>query len=79
MVEQRLPNPFIPGHARSASRRIPPRRWVSAFGETIKSYVEKGKDLHELTALSLAIAGWLRYLLGVGDDGKAISRFPPTR
>ena len=28
--------------------------------------------LHELTALSLAIAGWLRYLLGVGDDGKAI-------
>ena len=34
--------------------------------------MEKGKDLHELTALSLAIAGWLRYLLGVGDDGKAI-------
>ena len=34
--------------------------------------MEKGRDLHELIALSLAIAGWLRYLLGVGDDGKAI-------
>lgn len=77
VVEQRLPNPFMPDSpqriATDTSQKVGIR-----FGETIKSYVEKGKDLHELTALSLAIAGWLRYLLGVGDDGKP-SRFPPTR
>ena len=71
VVEQRLPNPFMPDSpqriATDTSQKVGIR-----FGETIKSYVEKGKDLHELTALSLAIAGWLRYLLGVGDDGKAI-------
>lgn len=71
VVEQRLPNPFMPDSpqriATDTSQKVGIR-----FGETIKSYVEKGKDLHELTALSLAIAGWLRYLLGVGDDGKVI-------
>ena len=71
VVEQRLPNPFMPDSpqriATDTSQKVGIR-----FGETIKSYVEKGRDLHELTALSLAIAGWLRYLLGVGDDGKAI-------
>lgn len=71
VVEQRLPNPFMPDSpqriATDTSQKVGIR-----FGETIKSYVEKGKDLHELTALSLAIAGWLRYLLGVGDDGNAI-------
>ena len=67
----RLPNCFLPDTpqriATDTSQKLSIR-----FGETIKSYVEKGRDLHELTALSLAIAGWLRYLLGVGDDGKAI-------
>ena len=71
VVEQRLPNPFMPDSpqriATDTSQKVGIR-----FGETIKSYVEKGRDLHELTALSLAIAGWLRYLLGVGDDGKTI-------
>ena len=71
VVEQRLPNPFMPDSpqriATDTSQKVGIR-----FGETIKSYAEKGRDLGELTALSLAIAGWLRYLLGVGDDGKAI-------
>ena len=59
VVEQRLPNPFMPDSpqriATDTSQKVGIR-----FGETIKSYVEKGRDLHELTALSLAIAGWLR-------------------
>lgn len=38
------------------------------FGETIKSYVDSGRDLSSLTALPLAIAGWLRYLLAVDDN-----------
>ena len=42
------------------------------FGETIKSYVAEGRDLNDLVSIPLAIAGWMRYLLGVGDDGNPI-------
>ena len=48
VVEQRLPNPFMPDSpqriATDTSQKVGIR-----FGETIKSYVEKGRDLHELT------------------------------
>ena len=42
------------------------------FGETIKSYVSEGRDMSNLVALPLAIAGWMRYLLAVDDEGKAM-------
>ena len=41
------------------------------FGETIKSYVAEGRDLNTLVSIPLAIAGWLRYLLAVDDNGNA--------
>ena len=40
------------------------------FGETIKAYVAKYGDSSRLTANPLGIAGWLRYMLAVDDDGK---------
>ena len=40
------------------------------FGETVKAYVEKYGDASRLTAIPLGIAGWLRYLLAVDDEGK---------
>ena len=44
------------------------------FGETIKSYVASDSlDIHSLTAIPLAIAGWLRYLLAVDDEGKEMN------
>lgn len=39
------------------------------FGETIKSYVKKYGTAESLTAIPLAIAGWLRYMLAVDDFG----------
>lgn len=39
------------------------------FGETIKAYVAKFGDASRLTAIPLGIAGWLRYMLGVDDQG----------
>lgn len=69
VVEQRLPNPFMPDApqriATDTSQKVGIR-----FGETIKSYVSEGRSMDGLTALPLAIAGWLRYLLGVDDEGK---------
>ena len=39
------------------------------FCETIKAYVKKFGDASRLTAIPLGIAGWLRYMLGVDDEG----------
>ena len=70
VMEQRLPNPFMPDTpqriATDTSQKIPIR-----FGETIKSYMaDPGRDPQQLKAIPLALAGWLRYLLGVDDEGK---------
>ena len=65
VVTERLPNPFMPDApqriATDTSQKVGIR-----FGETIKSYVKLGR-VDELNAIPLAIAGWLRYMLGVDD------------
>lgn len=68
VMEARLPNPYIPDTpqriATDTSQKIPIR-----FGETIKAYMQDAdRDPGSLVAVPLAIAGWLRYLLGVDDD-----------
>ena len=70
VIDQRLPNPFIPDMpqriATDTSQKVPIR-----FGETIKSYMARSDlDVTSLTYIPLAIAGWLRYLLAVDDEGK---------
>ena len=68
VLEQRLPNPFIPDMpqriATDTSQKI-----VIRFGETIKAYAANPeRSVKNLTGIPLAIAGWLRYLLAVDDD-----------
>ena len=46
------------------------------FGETIKAYVQKFGDASQLTAIPLGIAGWLRYMLGVDDEGNTYELAP---
>ncbi|MCR5684189.1 MAG: mannitol dehydrogenase family protein, partial [Lachnospiraceae bacterium] len=47
------------------SQKVPIR-----FGETILSYASSDSlDVKSLTFIPLAIAGWMRYLLGVDDEG----------
>ena len=54
------------------SQKVPIR-----FGETIKSYLaDPARDAGSLKAIPLAIAGWLRYLLGVDDKGEAFEISP---
>ncbi|MBQ9305066.1 MAG: mannitol dehydrogenase family protein, partial [Butyrivibrio sp.] len=69
VIEQRLVNRALPDTpqriATDTSQKVPVR-----FGETLKSYIRLGLDTSKLVALPLAIAGWLRYLLGVDDNGK---------
>lgn len=46
------------------------------FGETIKAYVAKYGDASRLTAIPLGIAGWLRYMLAMDDEGKSYELAP---
>ena len=69
VVRQRLPNPFIPDTpqriATDTSQKVAIR-----YGETIKAYIASPTlDIQSLKAIPLAIAGWLRYLLAVDDNG----------
>lgn len=45
------------------------KKFQFVFGETIKSYVKAGKNLNSLIGIPLAVAGWLRYLLAIDDNG----------
>ena len=76
VIDQRFPNPFMPDTpqriAMDTSQKISIR-----FGETIKAYAERpGMDPKALTFIPLAIAGWLRYLLAVDDEGKPFTCSP---
>ena len=76
VLTARLPNPFMPDTpqriATDTSQKLSIR-----FGETIKAYIASPD--HDVTALKLiplVQAGWLRYLLGVDDEGKAFELSP---
>lgn len=75
VIEERLPNPFMPDTpqriATDTSQKVAIR-----FGETIKSYIKMKGDAKDLKAIPLAIAGWLRYLLAVDDDGRKFECSP---
>lgn len=73
VIGVRIPNPFMPDTpqriATDTSQKVGIR-----YGETIKAYTEKYGNAKKLEAIPLAIAGWLRYLLAVDDEGKAFER-----
>ncbi len=76
VVNVRLPNPFMPDTpqriACDTSQKIPIR-----FGETIKSYMaDPSRDPRDLKAIPLAVAAWIRYLLGVDDQGRPMEISP---
>lgn len=74
VLTQRFPNPFLPDTpqriATDTSQKIAVR-----YGETIKAYLASDAlDVSTLTFIPLALAGWLRYLLGVDDNLKPFER-----
>ena len=76
VINKRLENPFIPDSpqriATDTSQKVGIR-----FGETIKTYASR-EDLNveDLKYIPLAIAGWLRYLLGINDKGEKFELSP---
>lgn len=76
VLRKRLPNPFLPDTpqriACDTSQKLPVR-----FGETLKARLKR-KDLgvEDLVCIPLVFAGWLRYLMGVDDQGQAFEPSP---
>ena len=71
VLTKRLPNPFMPDTpqriATDTSQKLSIR-----FGETIKSHLERG-TAKDLKYIPLVLAGWLRYLLAVDDNGNVFT------
>ncbi len=75
VLQQRLPNPFLPDSpqriATDTSQKLAIR-----FGETIKSWIEQGREPDQLRLIPLIFAGWCRYLMGIDDQGEPFSVSP---
>ena len=72
----RFPNPFMPDTpqriATDTSQKLAVR-----FGETIKAYQASPQlDVKDLKKIPLVFAGWLRYLMGIDDKGRAFQLSP---
>ncbi|MDR1931418.1 MAG: mannitol dehydrogenase family protein [Spirochaetales bacterium] len=76
VLKVRVPNPFMPDTpqriAYDSSQKIPIR-----YGETIKAYLASDTlDVKDLKLIPLALAAWVRYLLGIDDKGEAFTVSP---
>lgn len=75
VIDVRLPNPFMPDTpqriATDTSQKLAIR-----FGETIKNYKKQGRNPDDLILIPLVFAGWIRYLTGVDDNGRAFALSP---
>ena len=78
LFEERFPNRYLGDTSQRISVDISQMTAIR-FGETIKAYVQKYGSAERLTALPLAITGWLRYMLAVDDNGEPFELAPDPR
>jgi fructuronate reductase len=76
VIKVRFPNPFMPDTpqriASDTSQKLSIR-----FGETIKAYLaDSSLDVKNLKLIPLVLAAWIRYLLGIDDEGKSFAVSP---
>lgn len=76
VINIRFPNPFMPDTpqriATDTSQKLAIR-----FGETVKAYMsDPDLDVRKLKYIPLVYAGWLRYLMGLDDDGNSFELSP---
>ncbi len=76
VVNIRIPNPFMPDTpqriATDTSQKLAIR-----FGETVKAYMRSDElSVSELKFIPLVYAGWIRYLMGISDNGEEFELSP---
>ena len=75
LMAERFPNPWLGDTNQRIAVDISQMTAIR-FGETIRAYVERDGTARGLTAIPLAIAGWLRYLLAADDEGRTFDLSP---
>ncbi len=73
VLRSRLPNPFMPDTpqriATDTSQKLAVR-----YGETIRAYAASDSlKVSDLKMIPLVLAGWLRYLMAVDDEGEPVT------
>jgi len=76
VIKVRFPNPFMPDTpqriATDSSQKIPVR-----YGETVKAYLASSTlKMDDLKLIPLVMAAWVRYLMGINDEGKPFTVSP---
>lgn len=71
----RFPNPYLGDTSARIATDIS-QGLAFRFGETVKAYVSREGSAGKLTAVPLAITGWLRYILRVDDKGGSYELSP---
>lgn len=74
-INERFPNPYLGDTSARIAVDISQMVGIR-FGETVKAHIEKFGTAEKLIGIPLAIAGWLRYLLAVDDEGKSFELSP---
>lgn len=75
LMEERFPNPYLGDTTQRLSVDVSQGIGIR-FGETIKAYVEKYGSADRLKAIPVALAGWIRYLMAITDEGKPFELAP---
>lgn len=76
VVNVRIPNPFMP----DTPQRIAcdtSQKLAIRYGETVKAYMKSDElNVSDLKFIPLVYAGWIRYLMGISDDGECFELSP---
>lgn len=78
VLAERYPNPFLPDTPQRTATDTS-QKLAIRFGETLYAYYNSSVPMHRvsrLTFIPLVLAGWLRYLLAVDDQGARLERSP---
>ena len=75
LMEDRFVNPYLPDTNQRLCTDIS-QMLAIRFGVTPRAYMEKDGTAAKLKGVTLAAAGWLRYLLGIDDEGKSFELAP---
>ncbi|WP_320129524.1 mannitol dehydrogenase family protein [uncultured Sphaerochaeta sp.] len=73
VLEKRIPNPFMPDTPQRIATDTSQKLGIR-FGETIKAYMANDAlNLADLKLIPLVFAGWIRYLMGIDDEGNTFT------
>ena len=75
VINERFTNPYLGDTSARIAVDISQMVGIR-FGETVKAYVKKDGSAAALKGIPLAIAGWIRYLLAVDDNGDTFELSP---